>query len=69
MTAPRGGDTCAGHYRGAAAGAEPPPPGDRSARLAPAMSDFDSNPFADPDLNNPFKVSAPRRGVLGVGLR
>lgn len=21
------------------------------------MSDFDSNPFADPDLNNPFKVS------------
>ena len=26
---------------------------------APAMSDFDSNPFADPDLNNPFKV---RRG-------
>lgn len=27
---------------------------------APAMSDFDSNPFADPDLNNPFKV---RRGA------
>lgn len=26
---------------------------------APAMSDFDSNPFADPDLNNPFKVRAP----------
>lgn len=25
------------------------------------MSDFDSNPFADPDLNNPFKVR------LGVG--
>ena len=29
------------------------------------MSDFDSNPFADPDLNNPFKVSVvpsiPRR--------
>lgn len=21
------------------------------------MSDFDSNPFADPDINNPFKVS------------
>lgn len=27
-------------------------------RSAGAMSDFDSNPFADPDLNNPFKVSA-----------
>lgn len=24
------------------------------------MSDFDSNPFADPDLNNPFKVSKGR---------
>lgn len=24
-------------------------------RSARAMSDFDSNPFADPDLNNPFK--------------
>lgn len=26
-------------------------------RSAREMSDFDSNPFADPDLNNPFKVS------------
>lgn len=35
------------------------------------MSDFDSNPFADPDINNPFKVSVvpkhlppPRRLVV-----
>lgn len=35
------------------------------AERAREMSDFDSNPFADPDLNNPFKVSVvpslPRR--------
>lgn len=44
----------------------------RLGRVADAehgeMSDFDSNPFADPDLNNPFKVSsapgiARRRGA------
>lgn len=34
------------------------------------MSDFDSNPFADPDLNNPFKVSAGPRpwSVLSVAV-
>nr|XP_038025363.1 secretory carrier-associated membrane protein 1-like isoform X1 [Anas platyrhynchos] len=34
---------------------------------APTMSDFDNNPFADPDLNNPFKdpsVTQVTRNVL-----
>lgn len=37
-----------------------PRPSRRLGRVGDAeheMSDFDSNPFADPDLNNPFKVS------------
>lgn len=32
------------------------------------MSDFDSNPFADPDLNNPFKVSAGPRPWPALGV-
>lgn len=32
------------------------------------MSDFDSNPFADPDLNNPFKVSARPRPWPALGV-
>lgn len=38
-------------------------------RSAGAMSDFDSNPFADPDLNNPFKVSTAPRPRARAGRR
>ncbi|KAK4816425.1 hypothetical protein QYF61_016861 [Mycteria americana] len=30
------------------------------------MSDFDSNPFADPDLNNPFKVRLGAAGAVSL---
>lgn len=44
--------------------------GRRQPRIAAlAMSDFDSNPFADPDLNNPFKVRHGPGGSSGDAAR